>query len=576
MMRRTLLALAIAAAAAGGLAASAQGASGTYQVLACNAAPGGANNSWVWSEHDVSGTHHYTRYASCPYLSGGSGGSTDQESGLSTTDTLGLSNGAPPGSNAGWTFTAAPNTTITAITYERYLGHKLDPYNDWSPALRADGTIVPGETCLDTSQNGDKCSIGGPPGKGAAPGIVTGLSANELSLSILCQAPEGVECVTGGTEHKVWAALYGATVTISDSHPPTLGTPSGSLWSEGEAGGYHKGSESVSVEANDLGGGVASIILSADGTPVDSYQAACNYTEPQPCSLATGSQTLTLNTTTLSDGTHTVSLVAIDAADNRSTVISKRITVDNTPPGPPVGLAANPTTADGSTFTASWSDPSGQVAPIASATYRLCPAGGGACGAATTAPAAGPVTVTVPGPGSWTLAVWLTDAAGNSSQANAAYVTLTVPEPSSSGSSEGGAGAGGGGSSGSGEGGSSGAGGGTGVGSGPGSGAGSGSASGGEAKLRVRARVRGRRLIVHVRGPRGRRIRVSFLARSHRRRTARGCKRVRLRDGRKLVTFPLPQRARRHGRIVVRVRLGHGEVIRSVLRGHAKHRAASS
>lgn len=576
MIRRLLIALVITAGTAASLTASAHAATGSYQVLACNAAPEGANNSWVWSEHDPSATSHYSRYEACPYLSD-TGEPANQESGLSTTDTLGLKEGAPPGSYAGWTFTAPAGTMITGITYERFLGHRLDPYNDWAPALRADGTIVPGEFCEANSSNGDSCTVGGPPGNGINPAVVTGLSAEKLSLSIVCDAPEGDECVTGASEHEVWAAMYGATVTLSDSTPPTLGAPSGSLWDEGEAGGYHKGTEGVSVEANDVGGGVKAIVLSADGTPVASYEAACNDTDPQPCPLSTGPQTLTLNTTQLADGTHTLSLVAVDAAGNHSTIASKQITVDNTPPAPPVGLSATATTPGGSTFTASWSDPPGQVAPIASATIQVCPAGGGTCGAPTTAPAAGPATVTVPGPGSWTLAVWLIDAAGNSSQANAAYTTLTVPPPSGSGGGEGASGEGGGitGSGGGGSGGSAGGTGNSGSGSGGtgsgGKGGGPGKSSGhgsghGKRRLRVKVRLHGRRLIVHVRGPRGRRVRVSYVARRRGHRVAHARKRRRLRHGRKVLTFRLPRRARRHGRIVVMVRLRRGRAVLRTLR----------
>jgi hypothetical protein len=139
-------------------------------------------------------------------------------------------------------------------------------YN-WSPALRADGVIVPGETCLDSVENGETCSVGAPP-EGGKPAVITGLSAHELSLGVVCQAPAEDECVTGATQYAVWATMYGATVTLSDPTPPTLGTPSGALWGPGEAGGFHKGTESVTVSADDVGGGVASIVLSADGRPV--------------------------------------------------------------------------------------------------------------------------------------------------------------------------------------------------------------------------------------------------------------------------------------------------------------------
>ena len=143
----------------------------SYEVSACNYAPEAVNNSWVWATTDPSHPDHYAEHANCPYRLGGNGGAADQEGGLSTTDALGLSSGAAPGTSAGWTFTAPVGTTITAINYERYIGHQLDPFNDWSPALRADGTIIPSETCLDSSHNGETCFVGGPPGEGGEPGV---------------------------------------------------------------------------------------------------------------------------------------------------------------------------------------------------------------------------------------------------------------------------------------------------------------------------------------------------------------------------------------------------------------------
>jgi hypothetical protein len=82
--------------------------------------------------------------------------------------------------------------------------------------------------------------------------------------------------------------MYGATVTLSDPTPPTLSAPSGALWGEGEASGFHKGTESVAVAAADVGGGVASIVLSADGRPVETYSAPCNFTFAQPCPVIDG------------------------------------------------------------------------------------------------------------------------------------------------------------------------------------------------------------------------------------------------------------------------------------------------
>ena len=508
-------------------------AADSYQVSACNFAPEAANNSWAWATSDPSQPSHYAEHVNCPDRLGGAGGKADQEGGLSTTDALGLSSGAAPGTSAGWTFTAPASTSITGISYERFIGHQLDPFNDWSPALRVDGTIVPGETCLDSSQNGETCAVGAPPGEGGEPASVTGLSAHELSVGVVCQAPSGDECVTGATEYQVWAAMYGATVTLSDPTPPTLGAPSGALWGPGEASGFHKGIESVAVSAEDVGGGVASIILAADGRPVETYTAPCNFTFARPCVPSTGTQTLALPTTALSDGTHTLTLVATDAAGNQSAAASKQLTVDNGAPPPPTGLAATPTQTGGSTFTVTWANPSGQVAPIAAASYQFCPVNGaGASRARTAAPAGGPATVSVPGPASWSRAVWLTNAAGNGSSANAAHTTLTVPTGNSGG----------------------------GHGTTP------------KATIRVSEALRGRELVVHVSGPATGRVRVGFTGRLRGRTVASAAKTIALKRGKLTAIFKLGPRTAAHALIRVSAKLDHELAVTSTLHRHASHR----
>ena len=83
-------------------------------------------------------------------------------------------------------------------------------------------------------------------------------------------------------------------------------------------------------------------VLAVDGQPVETYSTSCNFTLAQPCPLSTGAQTLTLPTTTLTDGTHTLTLIATDAAGNQSTMVYEQITVDNheTVACPAAGTAA--------------------------------------------------------------------------------------------------------------------------------------------------------------------------------------------------------------------------------------------
>lgn len=517
-------------------------ASGTYEVTTCNNAPAAVNNSWIWGTTDTSQPSHYAEHDTCPYSSPeGTGGKPDQEGGLSTTDALGLASGAPPATSAGWTYTAAPGTTIAGITYERYLGHLFDSNNYWSPALRTDGTIAPGETCTDSIANSEMCFVGGPPGQGGAPGVVTGLSAHELFFGIVCQAPSGQTCVTGATEHPVWAAMYSVSVTVSDPTPPTLSPPSGALWEPGAYGGFHKGTEAVTISAQDVGGGVQSITLSADGHPVATYSAACNFTFPQPCPLSTGPQTLTLATSDLTDGTHTLTLVATDAAGNQSIVDSEQIAIDNEPPPPPTGLVATPTQPGSSVFTTTWTEPSGQVAPIAEAAYQVCPATGtGSCTPATPAPPGGPATITVPGPGSWNIAVWLTNTAGNSSPSNAAHTIVNVPAGSSGGPP-----------SNSGQGGH-----------GPGT---STWPPPPKATIRVSEKLHGRELVVHISGPASGRVHVAFTARLGRRILASCARTLALKHGQLTTTFRLGSRTAAHAAIRVSAQLDREPTVTSTL-----------
>lgn len=328
---------------------------GSYQVLACNYAPEGGNNAWVWSSTDTS-QPHYAEHKNCPYRLGGDGGKSDQEGGLSTTDALKLASGAPPDTSAGWSMTAPQGTTIGGIEYERYIGHVADSANSWSPALRADGAIIANETCLDTIQNDESCFIGGPPGEGGEPARISGLSAHRLTLGIVCQAAQGTECITGATEYQTWAAMYGASVTIEDPISPTLSTPSGPLWQSGSANGYHTGVETVTVSAEDLTSGIQSITLSADGTTIETYTATCNYTYTKPCPASTGPQTLSLPTKQLADGAHTVTITATDAANNTSTA-SEEINVSNDPPPSPTNLPTKETQPESPTYTPTWTGP---------------------------------------------------------------------------------------------------------------------------------------------------------------------------------------------------------------------------
>jgi hypothetical protein len=381
---------------------TAQGASAnTYPDLACSQAPNSANNSWQEFNSDPT---HLTVGQVCPPQTG------SQSTGMFATDTLGSSGVAPDGAIAGWRFVVPPGTTAVGLQDDRYLGAYAD--NGWMPFVKADNTVL--ETCTFTLVE-EGCSVGEPFGSGSLNGTLKVNEASTLSVGIECVAAGG--CTTGSTLHRAWAALYGAKVTLSELAPPSIASPSGALWGAGSAGGFHRSVEEVSFHATDLTG-IAKATVSVDGHVAATSEGVCDYTKPLPCQPL--SPTFAVDTTQLSDGTHTVTLSAYNAAGNE-TQLTEQIVVANQPPPPPIGLKAV-AQSDGS-FVVSWTDPS-HIAPIVGAIYQLCSTGGGGCGGATPTGHDSPITLPATA-GGQTVQVWLIDVAGNSSSENAATVTLS-------------------------------------------------------------------------------------------------------------------------------------------------------
>jgi hypothetical protein len=132
--------------------------------------------------------------------------------------------------------------------------------------------------------------------------------------------------------------------------------------------------------------------------------------------------------------------------------------------------------------------------------------------------------VTVPGPGNWSIAVWLTNAAGNASPAAAAHTSVVV-SPSGAG----------------------------------------GSGTGTKPTIRVTETLRGRELVVHVSGPASGKVRVGFTGRLRGRTVASGAKTVALRHGRLTLMFRLGPRTAARALIRVSAKLDHELAVTSTL-----------
>ncbi len=453
---------------------------GTLTVPVCDRATGNQNNSWQRFSNDI---EHLSTGQVCPPVAGE--GESAKVTGLFAVDNLTGTGNAALGATAGWRFTAPRGTTIVAFQADRYLGAYGD--SGWVPSLTADGTTL--ETCT-FSYPQTSCMVGEPFGNvNSLGGVLAVNNASTLTSAVTCTSPEG--CLPGATIHHAWAALYGATVTLSETTDPTFTSVGGVLWGPGPANGFHKGTETVSFAATDPTG-ISQVTLSLDGQPIATATGVCEDTYPIPCQPLAGM--LALNTAQFSDGAHTLTLAAVDAAHNESQV-THAITIANNPPPPPVGLLAT-RQADG-LDTVTWANPA-HVAPIVGADYQLCPLPGGSCGTPVSVADTGRLEGIDPPPGSWEVRVWLTDAAGNIDPATAA----SAPLPSL-------------------------------------------------LRVGLRHKLKGRRLIVSVVVPAGagNSVTVSYSAQRNRRTVAHARKQTTAKHGRARLVFKLPGAARRASRL---------------------------
>jgi hypothetical protein len=427
-MRRAFLLAAVVLA--GATIATETASANTYQVSACSATAPAVNNSWAPFNSD-------TTYLETSSICGGSdvtGGSATM-SGLAAADVLKLMTNVPAGVLAGWRFTAPTGDTISAISMDRDL---YEQGEGWVPqVVDANGTPLPNETCPFNAGNGG-CEASGSVTR-------TGLDTRSLAIEMLCDpAPfQLTACGNGFSEHDARVELNGATVTVVDEQSPHVVSVSGSLF----AGGPVRGVISGTISGADSSG-VHDAGVYVDGSQVSQQEYACDFTQPAPCP-ATSSRLFSLDTSTLSNGPHQIQAALVDAAGNKTLSSPVQVTVQNASPSAPNGLRVNGKGAGAwinQPATITWTNPS-QIEgdPISQVNWVACQ------GIRTSIPASGCEAEQQSSPlislafdpaqtavfagqpqGSYTVFVWLQDALGNTTQANAAAISFgyqTIPPP---------------------------------------------------------------------------------------------------------------------------------------------------
>jgi hypothetical protein len=380
-------------------------ASGGYTVTACSptASPGAWQQINTFPGGIISGSR-----CGGPLIGPLNGGDPGA---LFGEDLVGSVSSVPAGARAGWSFTAPAGTTITAVSYYRSLdtGNDLD----WIAGL-----ISANGTPLDTCQtNPNPCSS---PNNQAAV-TRSGLSTSGLFFGVECEpvAPAS-DCVAGSSQHFVQADLYSVKVTLSETGTPSVSNLAGALW----GGGVVSGAEPVTFSASDLSG-IFQATLDGQGGTLALQPQSCDYSQTQPCPQLP-SATLSVNTTELHDGAQTLTLLVTSAAGNTTSVQSPTVIVDNDGPPTPASLTATAVGGGSDVVDLSWSNPPNPPEPVTGGFAQLCQT---SCGAAVAVNGSGGAQLSAPGPGTYTIRLWLVDQAGRGSATNAATTALNVPPP---------------------------------------------------------------------------------------------------------------------------------------------------
>jgi len=390
----TRLNLSVLIATALAIATASTASAGSFEVVACDAAPGGANNSWITST--TSG--RVAAYTQCPAGIGDSRG-------IVTRNSVEANGNAGAGQAARATFYAPPGTSISGIRAS-YLFFREG--GEWIAGLST------GVQALDGCYAGTgRCE------RREADRFVPVPNTPQIYIETYCYGGFCPMASSGDPDRnyaKATARMSSARVTVQDDQLPTISELGGPLLS----GGWKRGVQTVSFNANDNVGIQRTTVTLGRG--ITSRGKDCDYSRTVPCPQ--GGADVSVDTSlSVGDGPATAVVDVWDAAGNKQT-LERPVRVDNTAPASPQALAVSG--GEGwrsiNEFKVGWQNPDeSATAPIAGALYELCPVGGGPCvNGERSAPDLASLTVTTPTPGDYLLRVWLRDEAGNADRKLAA------------------------------------------------------------------------------------------------------------------------------------------------------------
>lgn len=303
------------------MAVSTSASAGVMQYGTCNDS-GQTTSASGWRGESLGNAPSGTSFGSVTNTCGANGGVLAATVGRDATTMANV--------GIAWTFTAPAATRISAVNLAMY------SYSTWAG---------PSAYLVRAWKDGS----------GAAPNVIWGpvpdpgrphayqgyfaqgnLDWESMTWAVTCTGALGPHCDAAPWQQ--WM-LYGGVIDLTDNHAPNVSSVSGSLPSSGTI----SGTKTVSYNVTDQGVGAYQTLVYVDGQLkqsqiVDDNGGKCRplvagqyrFGYHVPCKLTT-SDTVSIDTRDLRDGTHAVRVLAVDAAGNRTVVADRDLTTDNKP-----------------------------------------------------------------------------------------------------------------------------------------------------------------------------------------------------------------------------------------------------
>lgn len=271
----------------------------------------------------------------------------------------------------------------------------------------------------------------------------SGAPRSQVAMRLACLTKP--PCSNRATDVKAFFELSQITLTLRDSLPPTVAA-GGDLFQRPAGQDIYRGRVDFTYTAADAGGGIHQPYAEINSTVLELGDYHCEgaragFTDrTKPCP-AQESRQASLDTTRppFGEGVNSIRICVRDYATsgypNVACTPVRGFTVDNLPPGAPVGLtvAGGEEWRAANGFDVEWSNPPGQTTPVIAAHYRLEDAVTGAIVQGERQVGAAWISalrnIQVPRAGHFRIRVWLRDAAGNLGPAATASLRLDDQPP---------------------------------------------------------------------------------------------------------------------------------------------------